>query len=144
MGINLVVVSCNTSRYVYVRRNLIRRLQDEGYSVHLLAPLDSSTPRLQEMGCAFTQIKMKVKSIDPWHDAAIIFNYLRIYRRLRPCVALHYTIKPNIYGSLADRLAETQFVPPVSLPDALRRTLEFEFLQGKGDGSYGQVLFESA
>jgi nucleoside-diphosphate-sugar epimerase len=41
----------------------------------------------------------------------------------------------------ADRLAETRFVPPVSLPDGLRRTLEFEFLQG--DGSDGQVLFES-
>jgi glycosyltransferase involved in cell wall biosynthesis len=102
----LVVVSYNTSRYVYLfRRNLIRRLLDEGYSVHVVAPFDSYTEKLQAMGCAFTPIKMRVKAIDPWHDAAILFNYMRVYRRLRPCVALHYTIKPNIYGSLAARLA---------------------------------------
>ena len=106
MGTNLVVVSYNTSRYVYLfRSNLIRRLLKEGYSVHVVAPFDSYTGKLQAMGCAFTPIKMRVKAIGPWHDAAIIFNYLRIYRRLRPCVALHYTIKPNIYGSLAARLA---------------------------------------
>lgn len=106
MRTNLVVVSYNTSRYVYLfRRNLIRRLLDEGYSVHVVAPFDSYTEKLQAMGCAFTPIKMRVKAIDPWHDAAILFNYMRVYRRLRPCVALHYTIKPNIYGSLAARLA---------------------------------------
>ena len=44
----------------------------------------------------------------------------------------------------ADRLAEeTGFAPPVSLPDALSRTVEFEFLQGRGNGANGQVLFES-
>jgi glycosyltransferase involved in cell wall biosynthesis len=71
----------------------------------VVAPFDSYTEKLQAMGCAFTPIKMRVKAIDPWHDAAILFNYMRVYRRLRPCVALHYTIKPNIYGSLAARLA---------------------------------------
>ncbi len=114
MAANRVVVSCNTSRYVYVRRNLIRRLQDEGYSVHLLAPLDSSTPRLQEMGCAFTQLEMQMKSIDPWRDAGLFLNYLRIYRRLRPCVALHYTIKPNIFGSLAACLAGVPVINNIS------------------------------
>jgi nucleoside-diphosphate-sugar epimerase len=41
----------------------------------------------------------------------------------------------------ADRLAEARFVPPVSLSDGLRRTLEFDFLQGQGHGS--EFLFES-
>jgi glycosyltransferase involved in cell wall biosynthesis len=106
LGANLVVVSYNTSRYVYLfRRNLIRRMLDNGYSVHVVAPSDSYTEKLIAMGCAFTHIWMRVRAAGPFHDAAILLNYLRIYRRLRPCVALHYTIKPNIYGSLAARLA---------------------------------------
>lgn len=106
MGAKLVVVSYNTSKYVYLfRRNLIKRLLREGYTVRVVAPYDSYTPRLLEMGCSFTPISVRVKAIDPLHDATILFNYWRIYRRLRPGVALHYTIKPNIYGSLAARLA---------------------------------------
>ena len=43
----------------------------------------------------------------------------------------------------ADRLAETRFVPVVSLPEGLKRTLEFEFLRGGAASADRQVLFES-
>ena len=43
----------------------------------------------------------------------------------------------------ADRISELPFTPPISLPEALKRTLEFEFGQTKSDSRDDQIVFES-
>jgi hypothetical protein len=43
----------------------------------------------------------------------------------------------------ADRIAELPFVPPVSLPEGLGRTLSFEFGSDAAGTAEDQVVFES-
>jgi len=43
----------------------------------------------------------------------------------------------------ADRISELPFTPPVSLPEALKRTLKFEFDQTKSGSRDDQIVFES-
>jgi glycosyltransferase involved in cell wall biosynthesis len=46
-------------------------------------------------------VRMDSRGANPIKDLALIFELGLIYKNLRPDVILHYTIKPNIYGTLA-------------------------------------------
>jgi len=97
-----VAIVLNTSWNIFnFRMNLIRSLQDQGYEIHTVAPIDEYTPRLTETGCKHHPLKMDSRGANPLKDLALIFELHSIYKKVRPDVILHYTIKPNVYGSLA-------------------------------------------
>lgn len=92
----------NTSWNIFnFRMNLIRSLQSAGHEIHTVAPADDYTPKLIEAGCTHHPVKMDSRGANPLKDLALIFELFTIYRKLKPDVILHYTIKPNVYGSLA-------------------------------------------
>lgn len=73
----------------------------QGHEVHTIAPHDEYTKFLEESGCTHHDVIMDSRGANPIKDTALIFELFSIYRRLRPDVILHYTIKPNVYGTLA-------------------------------------------
>jgi glycosyltransferase involved in cell wall biosynthesis len=66
-----------------------------------VAPHDKFTDRLIQSGCHHHDIKMDSRGANPIKDAALIFELWSKYRKIKPDIILHYTIKPNIYGSIA-------------------------------------------
>jgi glycosyltransferase involved in cell wall biosynthesis len=44
---------------------------------------------------------MDSRGASPIRDTALIIELWSIYKKMRPDIVLHYTIKPNVYGSLA-------------------------------------------
>jgi glycosyltransferase involved in cell wall biosynthesis len=81
--------------------NLIRSLHGEGYEIHTIAPNDDYTHQLTEAGCTHHPLKMDSRGANPVKDFALILELYSIYRKVKPDVILHYTIKPNVYGSIA-------------------------------------------
>ena len=81
--------------------NFIKALMEQGHEVHTIAPEDSYTPLLIERGCIHHRVKMDSRGANPLKDSALIFELFTIYRRVKPDVVLHYTIKPNVYGTIA-------------------------------------------
>ena len=84
--------------------NFIKRLQAEGHEIHTIAPKDDCTQYLIESGCIHHRVKMDSRGANPIKDSALIFELWSIYRKVKPDVILHYTIKPNIYGTIAAAL----------------------------------------
>ena len=101
MSLKIAVSSNCAWSIVNFRAGLIRTLLAKGYEVVAIAPRDAHAERLVEMGCRFIPIAMDNKGTNPIVDAALFSRYLAILRRERPYAFLGYTIKPNIYGSLA-------------------------------------------
>ncbi|VVE05650.1 glycosyl transferase [Pandoraea aquatica] len=79
----------------------IRALLVDGHPVHVVAPDDDYAPLLRDMGCHVHVMPMASKGQNPLQDIALTLNLYRLYRRVRPAVCFHYTIKPNIYGAVA-------------------------------------------
>jgi glycosyltransferase involved in cell wall biosynthesis len=84
--------------------NFVKALQEEGHEIHTIAPHDEYTSKLVAAGCIHHDIRMDSRGANPIKDFFLIIEFLLIYRRVRPDVILHYTIKPNIYGTLAAAL----------------------------------------
>jgi len=98
-------VSINTSwNIVNFRACLVRALQARGFEVAAVSPDDGYTARLSGLGCRHVPLAMDNKGTSPLKDAALLFRYLRLLRRERPDIYLGWTIKPNVYGSLAARM----------------------------------------
>ena len=97
-----IVISYNGCWYVWnTRRPLIQALQNAGYRLSVVAPRDDYTEKLIEMGLGYRDIELDAKGINPLRDLKTLSQYKRIYRELSPSIILQYTIKPNIYGSIA-------------------------------------------
>lgn len=97
-----IVLSINTSwNIVNFRSALIRRLQAAGYDVVAVSPPDAHVATLIAMGVRHVPIRIDSKGLSPVADLRLLAEYRRILKRLRPLAFLGWTIKPNVYGSLA-------------------------------------------
>jgi len=110
-----IAIVINTSWNIYnFRLNLIKALQAAGHEVVAIAPPDAYSSRLEAAGCRYVPIQMANKGTNPLQDLLLVKRFYRVYQRVQPEVILQYTIKPNIYGTLAAKLAGIPTVNNVS------------------------------
>lgn len=101
-----IILVANTAWSMFnFRRGLLISLIEHGYQITIIAPSDDYSDRLRDMGCAVVDLAMSAKGVNPLQDIKTIYDLYKCYRRIQPDFVIHYTIKPNIYGSLAARLA---------------------------------------
>jgi glycosyltransferase involved in cell wall biosynthesis len=97
-----IAIVLNTSWNIYnFRMNFVKTLIAQGHEVHTIAPEDEYTKFLVQAGCHHHKVRMDSRGANPIKDSLLIVELLLIYKRLRPDIILHYTIKPNIYGTIA-------------------------------------------
>lgn len=96
------------------RGALIRSLRDHGYEVIAAAPRDAYSARLADLGASFTEVKMNSAGSSVIEDLRLLWDYNTLFRRLRPTAYLGFTIKPNIYGSLAARTVRARVINNIS------------------------------
>ena len=97
-----IIISINTAwNIVNFRAGLVRAFLSAGYDVIAVAPPDDYVSSLLELGCHYVPMSMNNKGTHPGHDILLVLRYFLLLRRERPTVYLGYTVKPNIYGSLA-------------------------------------------
>jgi len=98
----LLLLSINTSwNIANFRAGLVRAMVAHGFKVAAASPSDAHTTRLGEIGCRHIPLAIDNKGTNPLKDAILFLRYLGLMRREKPGVYLSWTIKPNIYGSLA-------------------------------------------
>ena len=104
-SIKTVAIVVNTSWNIYnFRLALIRRLKREGYKVILIAPRDDYSQQLEDEGFIYYNIKIDNRGVNPFVDLMLIYDFYKLYKELKPDLILNYTIKPNIYSSLAGKV----------------------------------------
>lgn len=115
-GSPLVFVCANAAwNLVNFRADLIRALVAEGFGVMAVAPADPAMEaKLLALGCEFAPLSVDAKGLSPLRDLRTGVELAGLLRRHRPAVFLGWTIKPNIYGSLAARLCGVPAIPNVS------------------------------
>jgi glycosyltransferase involved in cell wall biosynthesis len=84
------------------RGEIIRRFLARGYEVTLVAPRDRDGSDIPA-GATYVPVDLSRTGATPLGDLRYFFALRKIYRTHRPDHIFHYTIKPNIYGSLAAR-----------------------------------------
>ncbi len=100
-----VAITINTSwNIAHFRAGLIAGLKAAGYEVISAAPPDAYSDRLRGMVTEHTDLSMDNAGTSVVRDALLTLRYYRWLKRTRPDALLTYTIKPNIYATLAARM----------------------------------------
>ncbi|SFC31789.1 Glycosyltransferase involved in cell wall bisynthesis [Parapedobacter composti] len=102
MNKRIALVSNTSWSFVKFRLPLLIRLKAAGYGVIVVAPPDEESAVFAEHGLTYVPLlKLQQKGKNPWHDYRLYREIRQIYATWRPDLAIHYTIKPNIYATKA-------------------------------------------
>jgi len=96
----------------------IQKLKFHGYRVMVATPIDDYIGKLNK-GVYQQHIPLRhlyPQSKSPFQDLLFFWEIFWLYKRHKPDLVIHFTIKPNIYGSLAARLLK---IPAISVVTGL-------------------------
>src|SRR5260370_24292122 len=76
-----------------------------GYEVHGAAggAQYHEIKRLEEAGLTFHSLELRRSARSPFHNLTLLLQLISLYRRLRPDLVHHVTVKPVMLGTLVAR-----------------------------------------
>ena len=114
MPMHLLLTVNSAWNILNFRRPIVAALLAQGHCVTVLAPPDDAVPKLEKLGVRVIPLVMDTKGLNPLRDTAFMLRMYRHFRIERPDIVLSWTIKNNIFGAFAARMARVPFIPNVS------------------------------
>ena len=106
-----IIFLANSGWYFYnFRLNLIKFLIKKNYEIHLICPPDMYAEKIKLQDIKVHTFKLDKYSTNLYKEFKSIFYIVRIYKKLNPFIAHHFTIKGVIYGTIAAKLAGVEYI----------------------------------
>lgn len=105
----LMVANEDTTIYNF-RREVIQGFLEAGFQVTVCLPYGDKTDNIRALGCEMEYIDVNRHGRSMGEDVFLFLKYLKLIRRQTPYVVLTYTIKPNVYASLACQLCGVPYM----------------------------------
>jgi galacturonosyltransferase len=103
----LILANFDVGLYQF-RKELIEALLKE-HGVTISLPYGQLVEPLKEMGCTFVDTPVDRRGINPVTDLKLLLRYRKLLRAEKPDLVITYTVKPNVYGGLACRMAKVPY-----------------------------------
>ena len=110
-----ILFVANTSwNLVNFRAPIIAALKDQGYTVAAAVPDDEGAARLRASGVEVHPVDVDALGFSPLRDSRLLIDYFKLLRRVRPAAIFGFTIKPNVYASIAAGLSGIPVINTIS------------------------------
>lgn len=86
------------------RGEIIRYYVSRGHKVVLVAPEVPGQPLIDDNQVKYIPVVLNRSGKNPLQDWCYLNSLRRIYKQEKPDYIFHYTIKPNIYGTIAAKI----------------------------------------
>ncbi len=83
------------------RLELVERLLKDGHEVWISSPYGERIDDLKALGCHYVEADISRHGMNPVAELKLLNYYKKIIKDINPDMVFSYTIKPNIYGSMA-------------------------------------------
>lgn len=112
-----IIFTSNTSwSLLNFRLGLMRTLKEKGHKIITVAPKDKYSEALKKEFDYFELNNLDRKGTNPLKEIKLFLEYVSLYRKIKPDLVLNFTIKPNIYSSIACSLLK---IPCISVVTGL-------------------------
>ena len=119
------------------RRFLVEAFERDGWAVVIAAPATDEERLGFSLPGRLVPIPIRRSGTNPFQDVALFRAYRRMMRSEKPVAYLSWTIKPNVYGACAARIAGIPAILNVS-------GLGTAFLSGRLLGRFVSLLYKFA
>ncbi|GAE15808.1 galacturonosyl transferase [Bacteroides pyogenes JCM 6292] len=98
----IALLNCHGDDVFCFRKEIIDALVNKGFKVLLSCP-DSSRLDIfrNNENILIEDISIDRRGTNPFKDLKLLIDYIKLFKKHRPDVVCNFTIKPNIYGSIA-------------------------------------------
>ena len=98
------VSSLDLNLYLF-RLSWVKALKTAGIDVCCILPKDDESKKTENEGIRVIYYYLNRRSFNPLQGVLTVYNLYQIFRKERFCAVHTFTIKPNIYGAIAAKLA---------------------------------------
>ena len=105
----ILVLANNDVGLYRFRKDLLAALLNTGNEVYISLPDGDFVPELVQLGCRYLETPIDRRGMNPIQDSKLFNQYRAMLRKVKPDLVITYTIKPNIYGGLACRMAHIPY-----------------------------------
>lgn len=109
---NVLINSGRTVPFLGTRKKLVTQIINQGHNVILTGYQEEYEEEIRKMGASFVKMPVNRAGLNPIADLKLLINYYKLIKKGKIEVVHSYTIKPNIYGSIAARLAGVTEIYP--------------------------------
>ena len=100
-----IIFSSNVSWSIYnFRKDLLKTLYDMDHEIYTVSSRDKYANKLTKEGFIFKEVNINNNSKNPFTDIKLLYQYIKLYKKIKPDIVCHNAIKPNIYGTIAAKL----------------------------------------
>jgi glycosyltransferase involved in cell wall biosynthesis len=110
MGKRILILSNHFITLYNFRKELIMKLVEDGNEVFISMPKAEENSFFSNMGCKIIDTPVDRRGVNPVRDFGLIISYIQLMKKLKPDIVFSYTVKPNIYGSIASNLTKNRQV----------------------------------
>lgn len=106
-----ILLLANTAWYLYnFRLPLAKVLKSMGHEVILVSPFDKYSKRLEQAGFRWIEFPLSRKGMNPVREIASILKLFNLYKKEKPDLVHHFTIKCVLYGSLVAKWIKIRMI----------------------------------
>lgn len=105
----ILILANNDIGLYKFRKELIEEFLQQENEVYISLPDGELVRPFEEMGCTFIDTSVDRRGINPYTDMGLFNRYRKMVNEVDPDFVITYTIKPNIYGGIAARLARKKY-----------------------------------
>lgn len=106
----ILILTNNDVGLYRFRKELLSAMLAQGHRIAISLPEGDFIPALKDMGCEYIPTHFESRGMDPTADLRLLLHYRRILKEVQPDLVITYTVKPNVYGGLACRMAKIPYV----------------------------------
>ncbi|AHV98593.1 glycosyltransferase family 4 protein [Paenibacillus sabinae] len=109
---NILVNSGRVTPFLETRNKLIKRIIKNEHNVTLTGFQTGYENEIEKIGASFVEMPVNRAGLNPLRDLKLVLKYFKLIKKSKIHLVHSYTIKPNIYGSIAARLAGVKQIYP--------------------------------
>lgn len=100
----IVLVSNTGWNILNFRMNLARTLIQQGFEVHAVGTPDGCSREIRAAGVTWHDWRLTRRSINPLSEFDALRSLDAVYRKIKPDLVHHFTVKPVLYGTTVARM----------------------------------------
>ena len=111
---NIIILGTSPSSLSVFRGDLIKSLSKKNNVICIASyATKKEISKIQSLGCSYFNVNVKRSGFNLIHDLIYLITLFNFFKKTKPDILISYTIKPNIWGGIASRLAGVKHYYPM-------------------------------